>query len=168
MAREIVQLVRGAELLEVGRRRDQHAPRRRQSPGNETRVREDADPYGDVHAFLDGIDEAIVQRQLDAKTRIVCHEFCDERAEPLRSEGDGRIELEHTFGLVVKARDIEFGFFDPGQKIDAAFEVSAPASVVLRRRVVRSSSLAPRSCSNSITALLTAERVRPRVRPASA
>ena len=63
---QILGPLRRAALREVGGRCAQHLPARRDLARDQVRVLQPPDAHGDVEAFLDEVDLAIVEAQLDA------------------------------------------------------------------------------------------------------
>ena len=84
---------------------------------------ERADAHRDVDAFLERIDEAVVERELDLQLGIARHEVGDRGAEIERAERHRRVDLEHAPRLVVQARDLDLGLLDVGEDRDAALVV---------------------------------------------
>ena len=52
-------------LFDIVGRGAEHEPNRRNAPHNQARVLEFSDPKGKIETFLDQIDEAVIQRDVD-------------------------------------------------------------------------------------------------------
>ena len=73
----------------------------------------------------DGVDEAVIEEQLDTQLGIVDHEFGDGRPEIERAERHRRVDLQQPFRLVVQPRDRALGGFDIGEDADNTLVIGA-------------------------------------------
>ena len=86
-------------------------------------IRQGADAHRDVDAFLERVDEAVVEHQLDAQLRVARHELGDRVAEIEDAERHRRVDLEDAARLVVQPRDLDFRLLDVGEDRHAALVI---------------------------------------------
>ena len=123
MGAQILRRLRSAVPLDVWRRSDERAPRWSQAPRDEARISQGTDAYRHVDAFLERVDEAVAQNQLDAQLRVARHELGHRVAEVEDAERHWRVDLEDAARLVVQPRDLNFRFLDIGQDRHAALVI---------------------------------------------
>ena len=116
---------------EIGRRRADHAPRRRDLARHQARRRQVGDPQGDVEPFLHRVDLLVAQDELDVKLRVLPHEVGDRAAEMERAERHRGVDPQNAARLGLQARHREIGFLQIGEDRGATLEIGL---AVLGRR----------------------------------
>ncbi|MEM6617153.1 MAG: hypothetical protein AAF619_11525 [Pseudomonadota bacterium] len=79
------------------------------SPGNQRRIGQVCDPDRDVEPVFEGVDEAIIELELDRDGGIFLEVFGDCRTEMECPEGHGRVDLENATRVAGLIDDFVFG-----------------------------------------------------------
>ena len=96
VAGELFEGPRRSPSLKVGRGGDEQPPRGLQPPNDKTRIRDFADPDGEVGALRDEILEAIRHHQLDLQKRMAVEETRKHGGDPQCAVSRRQRDLQHA------------------------------------------------------------------------
>jgi len=110
--REVAGLARRSRRGEVGGAGGADEPGGGEAARDQAAVGKPADPPRDVVAFLEQVDEAVVEGELDLDPRVAREELGQHRAEVEKAEGHRCVDLEPAARLDGVARGGELGLLD--------------------------------------------------------
>src|SRR3546814_12451336 len=93
--REVVRRVRTAEPRHIGWRGHDDALQVPELARNQGRIRQPAQPYGDIDPVLDEIGDAVRERKAHVESRVLGQECRNQRPDLIQAEGDHGADAPH-------------------------------------------------------------------------
>ena len=126
MVGEIGRPARRAMRLEIGRRGADHHPARREPPRHQAGVLQRADPDREVPAFLDQVNQPVVQPELDADTGIQRGKAGEQRRDLTRAERQRDVQPQQSARLDAVGRDRALGRLEIAEHAFGEVEIAPP------------------------------------------